>query len=49
MNDLEGAKKSGFRTAFIERAGEGNGGLDPHAQPYIDFVIGTIAELAEKI
>lgn len=49
MNDLEGAKKSGLRTAFIQRSGESNGGLDPHTQPYIDFVIETIGELAEKI
>lgn len=49
MQDLEGAKKSGLRTAFIARSGESNGDLNPHTQPYIDFVIESIGELAEKI
>lgn len=46
MNDLEGAKKCGLKTAFVRRSGEGDADKDPHEQPYIDFVLREIGDLA---
>lgn len=49
LKDLEGAKKCGFQTAFISRPDEEDRTTDPKKEKYVDFVIQTIEELADKI
>jgi 2-haloacid dehalogenase len=56
FNDLEYAKKAGLQTAFIYRPGESEPVLQPgqarrdgHAEPYIDYVVETIGELADLV
>lgn len=48
-SDLEAAKKYGLMTACIARKGEEKNRTDPKELEYIDFVIETIGELADKI
>ncbi|ORY87531.1 HAD-like domain-containing protein [Protomyces lactucae-debilis] len=56
FSDLEYAKKAGLRTAFIYRPGESEPELGPgqmrrdgRNEPYIDYVVETIGELADLI
>jgi 2-haloacid dehalogenase len=47
--DLEGARKAGLRTAFVDRPLEYGPGSAPRADPHADHSVADLLELAERL